>query len=279
MATSRRIAACPACRLVHAGPDRACRSCGRERRTALLGELQTVQIRRGLERRTPDKRGWRYFDVLFVVLAVLAPLEAERRDPGLFVPALLGAVGAFALFRLGHYLFTRYRWVSREGAARVDGVVLPEASWGDGEVLAGQVSRLDESADAFVVEKRCLAAALTLHRGDGGASLLLRLGRAVPFVFEGDDGRASRVEGELVLVTGAAKAVPLEAAREHFGGASLHGLWLEGAEAKEQLLQHRQRVRLRGGERYPGKGKQRGRIVGTPGSPLRLEILARGDRA
>ena len=123
---------CTACRLVHSGAARRCRFCRAP--LAELRELVSSARRRRLERRTVTKRGWRWFDVVLAVVAVLGPLQVERRHPSWFVPALIAAVGLWALVRLVVWFFSRYRLVWASGPPRVDAVVFPaRARRGDSE--------------------------------------------------------------------------------------------------------------------------------------------------
>jgi hypothetical protein len=277
--TAQEIACCPRCRLVHGGPKRGCRCCGREQQTVPIAELLRSPSRRRLERRTPDKRGLRWFDLVLLAGLILLPLEAERRDPALFVPALLAAAAGWVLVRVLHYLLTHFRLVARSEAPRASETPLPFVLSRD--PLSGQALRHQESTRGQLAERPCLISALSLQRAHDLERIRLRTIRAVAFTLEVDPERRYRVEGELVLLGPAVEERPGEdaarlldgssATRGKAGGASkrsLDAIWLDGGIAREVLLQHRQGVSLCGGQR-----DDRARtIVGVPGDPVIIQL-------
>lgn len=274
---AKTIACCPACRLVHPSPGRPCRCCGAAQSTAALDALVVLQQRWRLRRRSPGKRGWRWFDIAFVGVLIVGPLEAERRDPDWTTFVLLVVAASWLLLRLVLYLATRFRWVKQETAARISDVaLLPGASGTASSArVEGVARRLRDSTDAHLIERRCLASSLLLEPEASPGRVRLRRVRMVPFAIECADGLRYRVEGEVMLCGASAHEVPAASAVAHFGGQALGQSWLAAANVREVLLQNRQVVRIKGGERRDEAGAPAHAgplIVGVAGNPVFVQI-------
>lgn len=259
------LSACPRCRLLH-GTAALCRHCG-DVAPLPLEQLvlrpQTMQ----LSRRVARKSGWRWFDLVFFGLLVALPLEAERRDTGLFAVTFLGLAALWALTRLGHYLATHYRLISARGVARATAIASGDVS-SAAPLFEGRARKLTQTVDAVSVERRCLISELRLMTDaepKGGEGLRLRKNLSVPFTVETEEG-SLRVEGIVRLFGDGARRMPDERASELMD-AELPALWLESAHVVELLVQHNDKVRLRGGTLRELAAGQRV-LEGTPGAAV-----------
>ncbi len=248
-----------------AGPR--CRVCGESQVTVALESLVSVRQRRRWQRRTPTTRGWRWFDGLFVAALVLGPLEAERHDPRWFLAALLVVAAGWALVRVTVHFVRRYRLVVTAGPPVVSAVAYPPRGPSSGDAVRGMARRLRGNVDAHLLSRRCLATSLTLEPRAKPGAVRLRQARAAAFVVEHGDGQQLVVEGQLVL-TGevAATSASDDEARASFGGAALEAIWLEGAVAREVLLQNRNRVEVSGGLRREAT------VEGVASNPVRVTV-------
>jgi hypothetical protein len=271
-AKAKKTFCCPQCRLLHDTPVRRCRHCGAESPLPLSKLVITERRKKWVRRIPPRHPKMRVLDGLFVVALVFIPNLIDRHHPAWTVPALVGLASAWAIVRLFHGIFARFRrqWV--EGAKRVDSV--PAGQPRCEPEFRGSVRKLEQTVDAKLAKRRGVAREAWL--ADKNGVLLLRSQSAERFAVA-HEAETRVVEGSLRVAAKQRMESDIEDAESALDCA-LDSPWRkDGARVYELLLESRDRVAICGGverrERIASLGKKEVAVLrGSPANPIWILI-------